>query len=323
MWSSSGRSSPGPLSTAGRGSTSRPFFCSYSPDCLELDFSHLETKGVGYARHRSRLKEVSDAHPTHPDDTGFAPVRATVLQARLAARSGAPGWRDPRSRCKDRKLRPARDGLGPGEAANQLKALPVTAPGRLRDGLRGLSAPKLLHKAAGFRPGDRPEDVAAATKCALRSIALRYRALSEDIRELDGRLGRLVIETVPALVAVHGVDIDTAATLLVAVGQDPRRLKSEAAFAHMCGVAPIPAFSGKVVRHRPTAAAAGTPTAPCTAQVSDLTTRVHGVRRKARAILRPFPWLPSRCSRPGTCIRWNAPPRASSRSPLPSARPPT
>ena len=52
------------------------------------------------------------------------------------------------------------------------------------------------------------------------------------------------------MVAVHGVGIDTAATLLVAVGQDPRRLKSEAAFAHLCGTALIPASSGKVVRHR-------------------------------------------------------------------------
>ena len=87
----------------------------------------------------------------------------------------------------------------------------------------------------------------AGTKFALRSIARRYRTLSEEIRELDGHLARLVTDTAPALLAVHGVD--TAATLLVAVGQDPKRLKSEAAFAHMCGVAPIPASSGKVVRH--------------------------------------------------------------------------
>jgi len=135
-------------------------------------------------------------------------------------------------------------------AAKQLKALLVTAPDDLRDELRGLSTAKLVRRAAGFRPGDTTEDVAAATKFALRSIARRYRTLSEEIRELDGHLTRLVTETAPALVAVHGVGIDTAATLLVAVGQDPRRLKSEAAFAHMCGVAPIPASSGKVVRYR-------------------------------------------------------------------------
>ena len=136
------------------------------------------------------------------------------------------------------------------QAAKQLKALLVTAPGHLRDELRGLSTARLVRKAAGLRPGDPTEDATSATKFALRSIARRYQVLSEEIRQLDGHLARLVTETAPALVAVHGVGVDTAATLLVAVGQDPRRLKSEAAFAHMCGVAPIPASSGKVVRYR-------------------------------------------------------------------------
>jgi transposase len=136
------------------------------------------------------------------------------------------------------------------QAAKQLKGMLVTAPENLRAELRGLSTAKLVRRSAGFRPGDLPGEVASATKFALRSIARRYQALSEEIRELDGHLGRLVTETAPALVAVNGVGIDTAATLLVAVGQDPKRLKSEAAFAHMCGVAPIPASSGKVVRYR-------------------------------------------------------------------------
>ena len=52
------------------------------------------------------------------------------------------------------------------------------------------------------------------------------------------------------MVEIPGVGIDTAASLLVAAGEDPKRLKSESAFAHLCGVAPIPASSGKVVRHR-------------------------------------------------------------------------
>jgi hypothetical protein len=68
-----------------------------------LDFSHSGTKGVGYARHQSPPKEVIDAHPTRPDDTGLGLFRATVLQARLAARSGATGGRHPRSGQNDRK----------------------------------------------------------------------------------------------------------------------------------------------------------------------------------------------------------------------------
>ncbi len=136
------------------------------------------------------------------------------------------------------------------QAVKQLKGMLITAPESLRTELRGLSTTKLVRRAAGFRPGDLPDDVASATKFALRSIARRHAVLSEEIHELDCQLKRLVTETAPSLVAVHGVGVDTAATLLVAVGQDPRRLKSEAAFAHLCGVAPVPASSGKVVRYR-------------------------------------------------------------------------
>ncbi len=124
------------------------------------------------------------------------------------------------------------------QAANQLKALLITAPEGLRAELRGLSTAKLVRRAAGLRPGDLPCDVASATT----GSSTRRSASS------TASLKRLVTETAPALVAVPGVGVDTAATLLVAAGEDPKRLKSEAAFAHMCGVAPIPASSGKVVR---------------------------------------------------------------------------
>lgn len=87
------------------------------------------------------------------------------------------------------------------QAAKQLKDMLITAPEDLREELRVLSTAKLVHRAAGFRPGDLPSDVATATKFALRSVARRHQALSEEIRELDGQLGRLVTETAPALVA--------------------------------------------------------------------------------------------------------------------------
>ena len=57
-------------------------------------------------------------------------------------------------------------------------------------------------------------------------------------------------EAAPALVAIKGVGPDTAGALLVAAGDNPDRLRSEAAFAHLCGVAPLPASSGKTQRHR-------------------------------------------------------------------------
>lgn len=136
------------------------------------------------------------------------------------------------------------------QAANQLRALLVTAPEELRAKLRGLCATKLVATASRFRPGTLTDDLAAATKLAMRSVARRHRQLSEEIAELDKQLARLVAEAAPALGSLRGVGTDTAAALLIAAGDNPERLKSEAAFAHLCGVAPIQASSGRIRRHR-------------------------------------------------------------------------
>jgi transposase len=136
------------------------------------------------------------------------------------------------------------------QAANQLHALLSTAPDELREGLRGLSAKHLAAKAARFRCGAGPVDAAAATKLAMRSVARRYRALAEEIAGLDAHIEVLVEEAAPELVALDGVGSDSAAALLIAAGDNPERLKSEAAFANLCGTAPVPASSGKVVRYR-------------------------------------------------------------------------
>jgi transposase len=136
------------------------------------------------------------------------------------------------------------------QAANQLQALRVTAPEELFDRLRGLSTKELVSVAARFRLGDDPRDVPTATKFALRSVARRYEVLSAEIAELEAHLDRLVAQVAPELVALPGIGTDSAATLLIVAGDNPQKLGSEASFASLCGVAPIQASSGKVVRHR-------------------------------------------------------------------------
>jgi len=136
------------------------------------------------------------------------------------------------------------------QAANQLQGLRVTAPEQLLNRLRGLSTRELVSVAARFRLGDGPRDVPTATKFALRSVARRYEALSEEIAELETHLDRLVAQAAPGLVSLAGIGTDNAATLLVVAGDNPDRLRSEASFASLCGVSPIEASSGKVVRHR-------------------------------------------------------------------------
>lgn len=136
------------------------------------------------------------------------------------------------------------------QATNQLKALVVTASEELRDRLRPLSTIKLVAAAARLRPSPHPNTPEAAVKFAMRSVARRHQSLSEEIADLEEQLDRLVAEVAPELVAAEGVGTETAAVLLIAAGDNPERLKNEAAFAHLCGVAPIPASSGKTIRHR-------------------------------------------------------------------------
>jgi transposase len=136
------------------------------------------------------------------------------------------------------------------QSANQLKALLVTAPEELRHRLRELPTKELVATCARFRLGNDPDDVQTATKFALRSVARRHEALSEEITELDVQLDRLVAEVAPELISLPAIGTHHAATLLVVAGDNPQRLRNEASFASLCGVSPIEASSGKVVRHR-------------------------------------------------------------------------
>jgi transposase len=125
----------------------------------------------------------------------------------------------------------------------------ATAPDEIRSDLRHRNVHRLLERASSYRPGQR-HDVNATTKFALRTLARRAIALEAEIVEIDTILRTLVVETAPELVAINGVGTDVATALLVAAGDNPERLRNEATFAHLCGVAPIDASSGKHERHR-------------------------------------------------------------------------
>jgi transposase len=179
-----------------------------------------------------------------------------AVQAALAAmagqRTGTPKHRDGRVEAL-RNLRIARSSaVSPrAEVQRQIKALILTAPDELRTRLRTLNTAQLITTCANTRP-DRSTTatVATAATIALRSLARRHQNLSAEITDLDTLLQPLVTAINPALVAAHGVGTDTAGQLLVTAGQNHDRITSEAAFAMLCGVAPIPASSGKTNRHR-------------------------------------------------------------------------
>jgi transposase len=134
---------------------------------------------------------------------------------------------------------------------NQLRHLGFCAPDELRERFRGVPRDQLAAVAAALRPRTDSDPVTYATKLAMRTLARRVLTLVEDNHALDGILAELVAATAPRLLELYGVGIDTAAILLVAAGDNAQRVRSEAAWAHLCGVAPLPATSGKVTqRHR-------------------------------------------------------------------------
>jgi transposase len=135
------------------------------------------------------------------------------------------------------------------QAMITLKALVVTAPADLREPLDGLSKMALIDRCAGLRPGPITTPTAAA-KHALRALARRWLAPTEEIKAHDQLLESLTTQHAPQLVAQFGIGADTAAALLVLVGDNPERIRSEAAFAKLCGACPVPASSGKTVRYR-------------------------------------------------------------------------
>jgi transposase len=135
------------------------------------------------------------------------------------------------------------------QAANQLDSLLVTAPDQLRAQFRGLAPDRLVQIAAALRPGELADPV-AAIKLALRELARRHQALTGELDRLDSHIAKLAPKAAPTLLARRGVGPQTAAGLLVAAGDNPDRLRSEAAFSMLCGSSPIEASSGKTIRHR-------------------------------------------------------------------------
>ena len=150
-----------------------------------------------------------------------------------------------------RVLRVARGSARKGrtQALNQMRSIVSTAPEAIRSELRDLNVYRLIERASGYRPG-KGHDLEAVTKRTMRMLARRAASLEDEVKEIDATLETLVEETAPELVARVGVGTDTASALLVAAGDNPGRLHSEATFAHLCGASPIDASSGQQKRHR-------------------------------------------------------------------------
>jgi transposase len=215
--------------------------------------------GAGLARHLA-TEGVAMVEVDRPDrKTRRFAGKSDPLDAEAAARTALAGVRTgtPKDRSGAvealRNLRVARRSAidQRADCQRQIKSLIVTAPEVLRAQLRGTGGAGLIATCTALRPDPtRIGEPEQAAKTALRALARRHAALTEEITELDDLIGPLVADINPRLIACNGVGADVAGQLLVTAGQNADRLRSEPAFAMLCGAAPIPASSGRTNRHR-------------------------------------------------------------------------
>ena len=208
---------------------------------------HLTGKGImvvevdrpnRQARHRAGKSDAVDAIAAARaaltgTATGTPKTRDGSIEAirvlSVARRSGASEWI---------------------QIVNQMRHLCFTAPEEIRRRFEDLTPITLVRTAAALRPRVSGGVVRYTTLLTLRELGQRALFLHEQKKRLNAQMRPLIRAAAPELLEVYGVGFDTAAKLLIAAGDNPHRIRSEAAWAHLCGVAPIAASSGKHQRHR-------------------------------------------------------------------------
>ena len=212
--------------------------------------------GAGLARHITtagvRVVEVdrSDRQDRRQGKSGSLDAVSAARAAQSGRARGAPKGRDGAVEAIRALMVAKRSAAGERtQTINQARALILTGPDDLRARFTGHTAAALVAELASLRP--RPgSTVGYATRIALRELGRRAEFLDGQLERPGELIGPLVRAHAPSLLALYGIGPHTAALLLIAAGDHPERLRSEAAWAHLCGAAPIPASSGKTVRRR-------------------------------------------------------------------------
>jgi transposase len=216
--------------------------------------------GTGLARflRRHDLKVFEVARPPRRGERRAA-GKSDTIDAEHAARVVLSGKGTATPKVTDgqieaiRLVKIARDTAVKAHTATiiTLKAVLVTASDELRGDLEPLSDYKLVTACAALDVGDDISDPDVAMRHTLTALASRWLDLHEEIKIHTRHLEELTKRTAPQMLERFGVGFDTTAELLIAAGDNPDRIRSEAAFAKMCGVCPVPTGSGKTSgRHR-------------------------------------------------------------------------
>src|SRR5580693_5283538 len=180
--------------------------------------------------------------------------RRQILAVEMANRESRSSWKDFLLGLRRRGLNGVEFVVADDHAGLRMairEVLPEAAPDGLRDQLRSLTRMQLVRTLASWRPDlTAYRDLESAYRIGLKSLARRYLELHDEIADLDAMIAAIVDELAPNLIARNSIGHVGAAQLLLTAGGNPERLRSEASFASLCGVSPVPASSGKTVRHR-------------------------------------------------------------------------
>jgi transposase len=228
----------------------------FGPVCL-VGIEGTGSYGAGLARHVTaagiRVVEVDRSDRQDRRRQGKSDPLDAVSAARAAQSGrarGAPKGRDGAVEAIRALMVAKRSAAAERtQTINQARALVLTGPEDLRARFTGHTVAALVAELASLRP--RPgSTVGYATRIALRELGRRAQFPDAQIERLDELIGPLVAAHAPGLLALYGIGPNTAALLLIAAGDHPGRLRSEAPWAHLCAAAPVPASSGKTIRHR-------------------------------------------------------------------------
>ena len=181
------------------------------------------------------------------------------IDAEMAAEAALSGVRTVAPKSRDgmvgalRMLQKARStAVAARRAALQTtRARIASAPEEPRGRLRGMTRMQPIGRLSATRPG--PADLKSpvgAARISPRRLAKRCVGLDDEVSELDETTEAVLADAAPLLVECSCVGPQSAAQPMATVGDDPERLRSEAAFSMLCGVAPMPVSSGMACRHR-------------------------------------------------------------------------
>ena len=228
-------------------------------DVLRVGVECSGSYGSGLARHLAKngFTVLEAASPDRAvrrkrGKDGFIDAGMAAEAALSGVRTVAPKSRDGTVEAL-RMLQKARStAVAARRAALQMmRARVVSAPEGPRGRLRGMTRMQLIRRLSATRPdpADFKSPVGAA-RISPRRLAKRYVGLDDEVSELDETIEAVLADAAPLLVECSCVGPQSAAQPMATAGDDPERLRSEAAFAMLCGVAPMPVSSGMTCRHR-------------------------------------------------------------------------